>query len=517
MSITTARTSTGMTSRIIRIPASFMPKVTLSTPVKVTLIGVGVGCAMLGLMARYMRRRRTPRIPKQTLPSWKGRKITYLKSPNGDLSINRRSASPAPSSEFMCRNSVSLASTQSSASNATSTATLEPSMAPQQPQQLGVMGMEALETAIGYWEDALHAYHPATVNGTLAITNREESEFVHQVEDMLETSYALQERCERLFLHQSSVLFQDDNALSERAGAELDRRTITSISSVDSFVSAQDMIADLREFEEFAEATTDPTQMQLYQSALRLIEEGGIPCRFLRTELFHCPSDADYLAKLHCVRQAFQCIFQAKDRKQWFVDSGRYLITSLLIQADKDTQGFLAAFDDMLSFLNDEVNYPVIIEELYGRGLRSFTFYDVALDFILMDAFDDLENPPSSVTAVVQNRWLSNGFKESALATAVWSVLRTKKRLLKVQNGFVAHFYNISESTSPVLAWGFLGPEEHLRELCYFFKEQIMTFLRGMFDSSRVRYTTVEELSDTIFSFAQERFEFTKQRLNAGT
>ena len=63
------------------------------------------------------------------------------------------------------------------------------------------------------------------------------------MEDLLETSYALQERCERLFLHQSSVLFQDDNALSERAAAELDRRTITSISSVDSFVSAQDMVS----------------------------------------------------------------------------------------------------------------------------------------------------------------------------------------------------------------------------------------------------------------------------------
>lgn len=41
------------------------------------------------------------------------------------------------------------------------------------------------------------------------------------------------------------------------------------------------------------------------------------------------------------------------------------------------------------------------------------TFYDVVIEFILFDAFDDLENPPSSVTAVVQNRWLSNGFKET--------------------------------------------------------------------------------------------------------
>lgn len=45
--------------------------------------------------------------------------------------------------------------------------------------------------------------------------------------------------------------------------------------------------------------------------------------------------------------------------------------------------------------------------------VKCMTFYDIVLDFILMDAFDDLENPPSSVIAVIQNRWLSNSFKET--------------------------------------------------------------------------------------------------------
>lgn len=58
--------------------------------------------------------------------------------------------------------------------------------------------------------------------------------------------------------------------------------------------------------------------------------------------------------------------------------------------------------------------------------------YDVVLDWMLMDAFDDLSNPPSSVVSVVQNRWLSNGLKETAISTAVWSILKAKRRLLKV-------------------------------------------------------------------------------------
>lgn len=66
----------------------------------------------------------------------------------------------------------------------------------------------------------------------------------------------------------------------------------------------------------------------------------------------------------------------------------------------------------MMEFLS-ECDWVEVQAELQGRGVKAITFYDVVLDFILMDAFEDLENPPSSVTAVVQNRWLSNGFKES--------------------------------------------------------------------------------------------------------
>lgn len=44
---------------------------------------------------------------------------------------------------------------------------------------------------------------------------------------------------------------------------------------------------------------------------------------------------------------------------------------------------------------------------------QALTFYDIVLDYILLDAFEDLASPPSSVLAVVRNRWLSDGFKES--------------------------------------------------------------------------------------------------------
>ncbi len=48
------------------------------------------------------------------------------------------------------------------------------------------------------------------------------------------------------------------------------------------------------------------------------------------------------------------------------------------------------------------------------------------------------ESPPSSVLAVLRNRWLSDGFKESALSTACWGVLQAKRRLMVVPDGFKA-------------------------------------------------------------------------------
>lgn len=40
-------------------------------------------------------------------------------------------------------------------------------------------------------------------------------------------------------------------------------------------------MADLREFEEFADLWTDTEKLALYQSALKLFEDEGIPYRFV--------------------------------------------------------------------------------------------------------------------------------------------------------------------------------------------------------------------------------------------
>lgn len=67
----------------------------------------------------------------------------------------------------------------------------------------------------------------------------------------------------------------------------------------------------------------------------------------------------------------------------------------------------------MMVFLQDKKNYSTMQEELSGRGVLCLNFYDVLIDFILLDAFEEVDKPPSSIKAILQNRWISASFRET--------------------------------------------------------------------------------------------------------
>lgn len=75
--------------------------------------------------------------------------------------------------------------------------------------------------------------------------------------------------------------------------------------------------------------------------ALRQLENGGIPCRTLRTEVVKCGSDGEYLAKLHCLRLAFQHLLRDPANYVWFADAGRQILADMMLYADKDPKDFL--------------------------------------------------------------------------------------------------------------------------------------------------------------------------------
>jgi len=170
-----------------------------------------------------------------------------------------------------------------------------------------------------------------------------------------------------------------------------------------------------------------------------------------------------------------------------------------------DISGFHTAYDKMIHYVNMPDAFLKTWEELQARNVKSMNFFDVVLDFIFLDAFDDLANPPGSVLSIIKNRWLSLSFKKSALQTAVFYVLKSKRNGLANQEGFMARFYDISEHVTPFLAWGFLGTDQELNEITNYFHDHLLGFIRDIFSFHRVRYMTIEEMKTDILRVAQRR------------
>ncbi|XP_049460349.1 mitoguardin 2 isoform X1 [Epinephelus fuscoguttatus] len=396
-------------------------------------------------------------------------------------------------------------------------------------ENLYIMGMELFEEALRKWEQALnirHHPHSTSSNNSLALQGATSADFpvvetrnkvfAEKLETLLHRAYHLQEDFGSS-IPTDSVLADFVRVcgvpLAESEGTlilpqvesfhRLQDDDATTVTSDESFFSAAELF-DAMSLEDVYQPLKPSA---LYEDALSLVREGKVAYRTLRTELLECYGDQDFLAKLQCVRQAFQLLLLDETHRTFFMETGKQMIAGLMVKANKSPKAFLESYEDMLLYTQREETWPITKMELEGRGVVCMNFFDIVLDFILMDAFEDLESPPSSVVAVLRNRWLSDSFKETALATACWSVLKAKRRLLMVPDGFISHFYAISEHVSPVLAFGFLGPRQHLSEVCTIFKQQIVQYLKDMFDHDKVRFTSCHCLAEDILNLSHRRSE----------
>uniref|UniRef100_A0A8C6HYA0 Mitoguardin 1 n=1 Tax=Mus spicilegus TaxID=10103 RepID=A0A8C6HYA0_MUSSI len=363
------------------------------------------------------------------------------------------------------------------------------------PENLYLMGMELFEEALRRWEQALtfrsrqaedEACSSVKLGAGDAIAEENvddiiSTEFIHKLEALLQRAYRLQEEFE------ATLGGSDPNSIANDTDKDTDmslRETMDELGLPDTMnMDSADLFASATELAEQREAQQTFSlesfcPCPFYEEAMHLVEEGKIYSRVLRTEMLECLGDSDFLAKLHCIRQAFQ-----------------------------NPKKFQEVFDEMINFLEQTDHWDSTELELAARGVKNLNFYDVVLDFILMDSFEDLENPPTSIQSVVNNRWLNSSFKESAVASSCWSVLKQKRQQMKIPDGFFAHFYAICEHISPVLAWGFLGPRNSLYDLCCFFKNQVLFFLKDIFDFEKVRYSSIDTLAEDLTHLLIRRTE----------
>lgn len=95
--------------------------------------------------------------------------------------------------------------------------------------------MEALETVINFWEDALVAYQTPTTP--------EDSEFCRDIQNLLDLAWQLQDQSELLFLDQRSILFRSGSHVK---GESTLHRSLSdpNFDSAESFASALDQVCD---------------------------------------------------------------------------------------------------------------------------------------------------------------------------------------------------------------------------------------------------------------------------------
>ncbi|XP_029330991.1 mitoguardin 1 isoform X2 [Mus caroli] len=392
------------------------------------------------------------------------------------------------------------------------------------PENLYLMGMELFEEALRRWEQALtfrsrqaedEACSSVKLGAGDAIAEENvddiiSTEFIHKLEALLQRAYRLQEEFE------ATLGGSDPNSIANDTDKDTDmslRETMDELGLPDSMnMDSADLFASATELAEQREAQQTFSlesfcPCPFYEEAMHLVEEGKIYSRVLRTETLECLGDSDFLAKLHCIRQAFQLILAEADNRSFLAESGRKILSALIVKARKNPKKFQDVFDEMIDFLEQTDHWDSTEMELAARGVKNLNFYDVVLDFILMDSFEDLENPPTSIQSVVNNRWLNSSFKETAVASSCWSVLKQKRQQMKISDGFFAHFYAICEHISPVLAWGFLGPRNSLYDLCCFFKNQVLFFLKDIFDFEKVRYSSIDTLVEDLTHLLIRRTE----------
>ncbi|XP_072344963.1 mitoguardin 2 isoform X3 [Scyliorhinus torazame] len=345
-------------------------------------------------------------------------------------------------------------------------------------ENLYIIGMELFEEALQKWELALikrqksgsetekkNCLMNLGASGGIgdSCEPSRNKEFSQKLEALLNRAYRLQEEFGET-VPSNSVLadFECVGALALPYGEDSGRYYLdddASVTSEDSFFSAAELFDSLSFDEERYQLSRSSV---LYEEAMGIVQDDRVACRSFRTELLECYSDEDFLAKLHCVRQAFEVLLQDETNRLYFSETGKQMITGLMSTAGKNVNRFHETYQEMLHYAAREETWATTKRELEGRG---------------------------------------------ALATACWSVLKAKRRLLQVPDGFISHFYSISEHVSPVLAWGFLGPKQHLCEVCTIFKQQILQYLKDMFDLDQVRYTTVNVLADDIVQLSRRRSE----------
>ncbi|EFP05573.1 hypothetical protein CRE_27103 [Caenorhabditis remanei] len=268
--------------------------------------------------------------------------------------------------------------------------------------------------------------------------------------------------------------FRDDNVEfysvsggSGYAGSVRTGRSRTlSVLSDDSFRSAvEEFACDIDDIDFVSEAANlEKEDLRFLDEGMKAALNGEVKYRKSRMDFCNCESETDFAAKLYCVRQALT------------TNTNEFGLQNV-----------------------DELFLPI----------------------------SDLKSPPSAVYSVTKNYFMSMSMKYSTLNTIIWSIIKSKRQRLKNPDGFIAKFYNISETVMPAITLGFLGTDERLGELCQYFKvknimqhinnnilkfqEQVVQFVLDVFNTQLVCYRSLDEMTEDVWIVMRNRLKLSRR------
>lgn len=240
-----------------------------------------------------------------------------------------------------------------------------------------------------------------------------------------------------------------------------------------------------------------------YQRAVQAADARLVAVRKVRLSTTGCVSARDFMARVYRLREALDLLAVSDACRQWMLRVTRELLARLMHTGRYNVDLFCTAYDDLVRFAEA---YPDIVwSELRARGVVCFSVYDAVLDFIVLDAFEDLDRPPAALQMVLNNRWLPNGLKLQALSAAVYAVL-SARAAASPQGGYLSRFYTLSRYTTPVLVLGLLGPASTLQHMCNAFRTHMLGFVREIFAAAASIDGDAAQLAVACLQSARRRY-----------
>lgn len=384
----------------------------LSPGLRKVLFATALGTVALALAAHQLKRRKHKKkqitaesgglkpggVPTAVLPVRRtssvkkgySRRVQSPSSKSNDTLSGISSIEPSKHSSKHSSSTHSLASVIAVNSSSANAPSLEPWGSREMDEQLSAddsnaenlytQGMELFEEALHKWQQALNIGQrcssstltaPCTepYGGSMSESLQESKDLSGRLEALLSRAYNLQE--------EFGTSMPQDNLLMDLEGAlmfpHLEGKRMLQMDDEISTISDESFFsaAELFDTLQLNEGPFIPQKpAAAYEEALKLVHAEEVTCRTMRTELLGCYNDQDFLAKLHCVRQAFQQLLQDEGNQLFFGEVGKQMVTGLIVRAEKNPKGFIENYEEMVQYALKEDTWPTTQRELEGQERR---------------------------------------------------------------------------------------------------------------------------------------------------